>query len=146
MQSQEGRENITFKNTLKLDQLVNYVEKEWGHEEWIVNNSKYCGKKLIFKASYQLSMHHHKIKEETFYLLSGKIFLETEYNGLLETRLMEPGDVAHIRQGMWHRITAIVDSEVIEFSTQHFDEDSYRRSKSCKVDLKALNLDLYLNE
>ena len=33
----------------KKDQLVNFVEKVWGHEEWIVNNELYCGKKLFVK-------------------------------------------------------------------------------------------------
>jgi quercetin dioxygenase-like cupin family protein len=146
MQNQEANESKTYKGAVKFDQLANYVEKEWGHEEWIVNNAKYCGKKLVFKASYQLSMHHHKIKEETFYIIAGKVFLETEHDGVRQTRLMEPGDIAHIKPNMWHRITALVDSEVIEFSTHHMDEDSYRRTHSCKVDLKALNLDLYLNE
>jgi quercetin dioxygenase-like cupin family protein len=89
-------------------------------------------------------MHHHKIKEETFYVLSGKVFLETEFKEFKETRLMEPGDIAHIKPEMWHRVTALVDSEIIEFSTHHIDEDSYRRTKSCKVNLKELKLDLYL--
>lgn len=126
-------------------QLVNYVEKEWGHEEWIVNNDKYCGKKLVFKAGYQFSMHHHKIKDETFYVLSGKLFLETEYQGSRETRLLFPGDIVHIVPNMNHRLTALSAAEIIEFSTHHQDEDSYRTTLSGKADLKSMNLEKYLN-
>ena len=123
---------------VKLDQLVSYVEKKWGHEEWIVNNSKYCGKKLVFKKGFRCSIHHHKIKDETFYVSAGKILLEMEMDGKKTTRLMTPGDVQHIKTGMWHRITGIVDSAVIEFSTFHMDEDSYRKTESGSIDLKSL--------
>ena len=123
---------------VKLDQLENFVKKVWGHEEWIVNNHKYCGKKLVIKKGFRCSMHKHNIKDETFYISAGKILLESEYDGKKETRLMTPGDVIHVKIGMWHRFTAIVDSQIIEFSTFHLDEDSIRREVSGKVDLKEL--------
>ncbi|MFC1894420.1 cupin domain-containing protein [Candidatus Dependentiae bacterium] len=122
----------------KVDQLVNFVEKVWGHEEWIVNNPKYCGKKLVLKSGTRCSMHKHEIKDETFYILSGKILLETEFEGKKENLLMTTGDVKHIEIGMWHRFTGIVDTEIIEFSTFHMDEDSIRRELSGKIDLKDL--------
>ena len=126
---------------IKLNQLVNYVEKSWGHEEWIVNNSKYCGKKLVVKKGFRCSMHHHKVKDETFYLLSGEILLETEYKGYKENRIMTTGDVAHIKVGMWHRFTSLQEiSELIEFSTFHMDSDSYRREVGGKVNLSELQL------
>lgn len=125
-------------------QLVNYVEKEWGHEEWIANNDKYCGKKLVFKVGYQFSMHYHKIKDETFYVLTGKLYLETEYEGKHETRLLVAGDIVHIVPYMNHRLTALAPSEIIEFSTHHMDEDSYRTALSGKADLKAMNLEQYI--
>ena len=122
----------------KLNQLVNFVEKVWGHEEWIVNNVKYCGKKLVLKESFGCSMHKHQIKDETFYILSGKVLLETEYEGVKERRIMTPGDVKHIKIGMWHRFIGLEDSEIMEFSTFHMDEDSIRRESSGKFDLKSL--------
>src|SRR5579862_6069074 len=131
------QENNTAQKTtcpIKYDQLADFVTKEWGHEEWIVNHPGYCGKRLVFKGEYQCSMHHHKIKTETFYVLTGTVFLETEFEGFEQTRLMTPGDIAHIQPRMWHRLTALVDAEVIEFSTFHMEEDSYRRTKSGKAD------------
>ena len=127
--------------TIKPSQLVFVSEKMWGHEEWIVNKPAYCGKKLVFNAGYQCSMHHHKVKDETFYIQSGKIVLETDYNGLQESRILTAGDTAHIPQGMWHRITAIQTAEVFEFSTFHREEDSYRRTNSGKADLKAMGIE-----
>jgi quercetin dioxygenase-like cupin family protein len=126
--------------TVKPAQLVHVADKEWGHEEWIANTAAYCGKKLVFKKGYQCSMHHHKIKDETFYIQSGKVLLETDFNGQTMSRIMTAGDTAHIVPGMWHRLTAVADTEVIEFSTFHMEEDSYRRTTSGKVDLKAMGI------
>lgn len=122
----------------KTDQLVNFVEKVWGHEEWIVNNPKYCGKKLVLKRGTRCSVHKHNIKEETFYILSGKVLMELEFEGKKESRLMTAGDVQHIKIGMWHRFTGIENSEIMEFSTFHMDEDSIRRENSGVVDLKEI--------
>ena len=130
--------NIQHSSSIKIDQLVNFVPKEWGHEEWIINNPQYCGKKLVFKQGYCCSLHYHKIKDETFYILSGKVLIDLEDKGVKTSRLMTPGDVQNIAPGVLHRITAIVPSEVMEFSTFHMDEDSYRVIPSGKVDLKAL--------
>ena len=127
--------------SIKKNQLCGFVKKVWGHEEWIVNSPKYCGKKLVFLQGYRCSMHYHKIKDETFYLLSGRVLLETTgVDGIEKSRIMTPGDVQHIPTKLLHRVTAIVDSEVIEFSTFHMEEDSYRIENSGRVDLSELNL------
>lgn len=127
---------------IKVEQLANVVAKSWGHEEWIVNNAEFCGKKLVFVAGHQCSMHHHRIKNETFYVLAGKMYLETRLDDQEYARLMSAGDIAHITRGMWHRVTALENTEVIEFSTFHMDEDSYRCSTSGKADLAAMGLEV----
>ncbi|MFH0898269.1 MAG: cupin domain-containing protein [bacterium] len=126
---------------VKKDQLNAFVKKSWGHEEWIVNNEKYCGKKLVFNQGHHCSMHFHKIKEETFYLLYGKMLVELEQeDGSIAKRVITSGDVQHITPGLPHRMTALVDSAIIEFSTFHMDSDSYRKSPSGKIDVSTLEL------
>lgn len=125
----------------KAQQLAFVALKVWGHEEWIVNNEKYCGKKLVLRRGWRCSLHFHKIKDETFYLLSGKIFLETVYQGKKNKRIMTPGDIVHIPVGMVHRFTGIEDAEIIEFSTRHREEDSYRIEVSGKADLRLLSIE-----
>ena len=39
---------------------------------------------------------------------------------------LNPGDNFHVYRGLRHQMLAIEDSELFEFSTQHFDSDSYR--------------------
>lgn len=111
------------------------VKKVWGHEEIIVNRD-YCGKKLILNKGYRCSMHYHKNKDETFYILSGKVLLEIG----MQKNIMLPSDSMLIKPGQKHRFTGLEDSEIIEFSTHHEDSDSYRDEVSGKVNLEELNL------
>jgi mannose-6-phosphate isomerase-like protein (cupin superfamily) len=101
------------------------VPKVWGEEHWIVNRD-YCGKKLVLKKGFRCSMHHHKVKDEVFYVISGRVLLEC--GG--ESRVLEPGDRHHVLPGAPHRFWGLEDAEIIEFSTHHEDEDSYRDSQS----------------
>jgi D-beta-D-heptose 7-phosphate kinase/D-beta-D-heptose 1-phosphate adenosyltransferase len=110
---------------------VTRVPKEWGEEQWIVNK-EYCGKKLILKKNRRCSMHSHKKKDEVFYLQSGKVLLEM--SGKKYTLL--PGDFVHVKPNAPHRFTGLQDSEIIEFSTTHDEEDSYRTEFSGHSDPK----------
>lgn len=101
-------------------------EKVWGHELWIVNNEHYCGKRLTIKKGYQCSLHYHKLKHETFLLLSGKVLMEIGK----EQHVLPPGAIVTLEPGTLHRFTGLVASEIMEFSTQHFEEDSYREVSS----------------
>ena len=108
---------------------IKHVPKGWGYEKWIVNTDEYCGKLLFFNKGKRCSWHYHKIKDETFYLQSGSILLFYGDSDSLEdakTLLLEPGDKFHIYRGLRHQMVAQADSELFEFSTQHFDEDSHR--------------------
>jgi quercetin dioxygenase-like cupin family protein len=46
-----------------------------------------------------------------------------------EQLVLNPGDNFHVFRGLRHRMYAIEDSELFEFSTEHFDSDSYRIEK-----------------
>ena len=105
-------------------------EKAWGHELWIANNEKYCGKLLVFKKGGRFSMHYHLKKEETWYISKG-IFemslINTENAEHLQPIKLIEGDCVHINQGQPHQMLAITEGATIfEVSSTHFDEDSYR--------------------
>lgn len=106
-----------------------FVPKGWGFERWITNNEKYCGKLLFVAKGKKLSWHYHKIKDEVMYLQSGFIKIQFGWDediNKAELVLLHPGESFHIPTGLIHRIEGIEDSNVFEFSTQHFDSDSYR--------------------
>jgi quercetin dioxygenase-like cupin family protein len=108
------------------------VPKEWGEEHWIVNG-EYCGKKLVLRKGWRCSLHYHRVKDEVFYLIAGRVLLEVDG----AEHVMVPGDHHRIAPTTVHRFSGIEDSEIIEFSTHHEDEDSYRIEKSGPFDLAA---------
>jgi quercetin dioxygenase-like cupin family protein len=112
--------------------LMNFVPKGWGFEKWIVNNEEYCGKLLYFVKGKRCSWHYHEIKDEVFYIQSGKILVKYSDGDSLEDakeRILSRGDNFHVYRGLRHQMIALEDTELFEFSTQHFDEDSYRIQK-----------------
>jgi len=120
--------------------LPEFHSKGWGYEAWIANNEKYCGKLLFFKKGKRCSLHYHKLKDETFYVHKGKLEIVytivpeglNDFNSvwtLLTVKVLEPGDTFHVPVGMLHQMTGLEDTEMFEFSTQHFEEDSYRVKK-----------------
>ena len=103
--------------------------KGWGYEKWITNSEKYCGKLLYFHEGKRCSWHYHKIKDETFYVQSGELMviygLDEDINKA-KIVIMKPGDKLHVPPGMKHQMQARKSTELFEFSTQHFEDDSYR--------------------
>lgn len=106
-------------------------EKAWGHEEWFHNGS-YCMKKLVLNKGWRCSMHFHKIKDEVFYLVKGKVLLEM---GGLKLDMVV-GDAIRVTPGTPHRFSGVEDSELIECSSHHKDEDSVRIELSGQYDIK----------
>ena len=43
-----------------------------------------------------------------------------------QEKILNPGDNFHVYRGLRHQMIALEDTELFEFSTQHFDEDSHR--------------------
>jgi len=109
---------------------VKVVKKGWGEELWIVN-LKYCGKILTLKKGKKCSIHFHNEKDETFYVLSGKINLElfNKYAILKKSIVLNKDDIYRIKPGVIHRFTGIEDSKIFEVSTTHKESDTYRLVK-----------------
>jgi mannose-6-phosphate isomerase-like protein (cupin superfamily) len=108
--------------------LPEHHQKGWGKEIWLANE-EYCLKFLHFKKGSACSMHFHKNKAESFYLLTGEIIVRTldKNTGKSLQRVIVAGDpVIDIPRLCPHQVFATEDSVIIEVSTKHEDEDSYR--------------------
>ena len=111
---------------------MKFVPKGWGHELWIANSPEYCGKLLYMYAGKKLSWHYHILKDETFYIQSGKVRLvygDTDDMTQAKEIILEKGMNFHVYRGLRHRLYALEDAEIFEFSTEHFDSDSIRVEK-----------------
>ena len=104
-------------------------QKAWGHELWVINNEKYCGKLLVFKEGKSFSMHYHLLKDEAWYISKGEFqytYIDTETSKHIKV-IVKEGDCIHLMPGQPHQMLAIEEGSCIfEVSTQHFDSDSYR--------------------
>lgn len=103
-------------------------QKGWGYEIWVHNSPEYCGKVLVVYAGKKSSLHYHERKQETFYVKSGRVWMRTVDENGEEFRFeMVSGDVLEIPISFKHQFGGIAEvSEIIEFSTQHFESDTIR--------------------
>lgn len=103
---------------------VDRVEKPWGFEEhFALVPGKYCGKVLHVRAGGALSLQYHEAKEETVSVQSGKLLFEVGAPGEpLESFELLPGESVHLLPGTRHRMTALVDTAVLEASTTELDD------------------------
>ncbi len=119
------------------------VDKGWGFETWVENNNLYCGKFLHVNKDKECSVHYHKDKHETFHILEGEVlfrhwriphklrdkepeYLERYWLGTYTETILREGDTFILPQYLAHQFRGIEDSTIIEFSTTHRDEDSFR--------------------
>lgn len=116
-------ENITFTKP-------EIHKKGWGEERWICNNEHYCGKILVFNKGKKCSAHYHH-KSEVFFCIKGIFELRhfDLFTGKEKIDIFKAGDVVNIPRFAPHQMIALEDSEIIEFSTPHDEQGSFRISQ-----------------
>ncbi|MBS1843086.1 MAG: cupin [Actinobacteria bacterium] len=99
------------------------VEKPWGYELWWAETQHYAGKILHVDAGHRLSLQMHREKDESSYLMSGRLLL-TRGPSVEEVTTEEigPGSTWRVEPGTVHTIEALEDSDVLEVSTPHLDD------------------------
>lgn len=119
------------------------MDKPWGHEIWWAQTDAYAGKLLHVKAGHRLSLQLHREKDESSYVLSGRLRL-TRGPSTKELRDQEigPGFAWRVEPGTVHSIEALEDSVVLEVSTPHLEDvvrlqDRYGRSDDSRLNSKA---------
>jgi len=91
---------------MKVSKAIKTRQKKWGHEIWLHNSSKYCGKILVIEENKSSSFHYHKLKDETFYIQAGKILVKFVCkDGTIEHLEMNKGDVLDIPKGTKVKVT-----------------------------------------
>jgi len=120
-----------LKRQFKENFFIEIARKVWGLEGFIVN-SDYCTKVLVLKSGFQCSLHYHKLKDEVFIILCGKVRMELNN----KIYVLRKGDYMRVKPGDVHRFTGVTwfrDSIIVESSSTHKDKDTYRYEKSRKV-------------
>lgn len=103
--------------------LPRRVAKPWGHELIWALTDRYCGKILVIEAGKRLSLQYHEVKDETIWVLTGRMLLHLEDGkGQMTTRELGPGEGARVEVGRRHRYQAIERVELLEVSTPELDD------------------------
>lgn len=119
--------------------LSGRVEKGWGAEQIWVTNDKYCSKFLHFKTGAKFSMHFHREKEETWFVLEGKfkvVYIDTKDAEQYSVEL-NVGDTWHNPPLLPHRLICLEEGIIIEVSTPDSVEDNYRVLRGDSQDVSS---------
>jgi mannose-6-phosphate isomerase-like protein (cupin superfamily) len=111
-----------------MARLEGVVEKGWGSELIWATNDKYCGKLLKFNTGAKFSMHFHREKDETWYVLSGKFLVHCIDTSIARNYSLElnTGSTWRNMPLIPHCLECIEEGIIIEVSTPDSVEDNYR--------------------
>jgi mannose-6-phosphate isomerase len=113
--------------------LPQKIDKPWGYELWWALTDAYAGKILHVDRGHRLSLQFHEHKDESAYLVSGRLRLSKgPSEDELVTVELGPGDTWRNVPGELHTIEAIEDCVIFEVSTPELEDvvrltDSYGR-------------------
>jgi dTDP-4-dehydrorhamnose 3,5-epimerase-like enzyme len=84
---------------------------------------------FTIKGGFWRGMHYHEKKEETFYVIAGRmraVFVDLD-TGEREEHVLVRGQRLRVGVRCWHVFYGIEDSSVVEYSPQAYDkQDAYR--------------------
>ena len=100
-----------------------HVSKPWGYELIWAETERYAGKLIAIDEGRRLSLQLHERKEESLYVLAGRLRLHLE-DGAGEMQFIDlgPGDHAYVPARRRHRFEALERVELIEVSTPDLDD------------------------
>lgn len=86
------------------------VQKKWGQERHHTNDA-YCLKDMIVSRGCRCSIHHHKIKDETF-IVTGGVPLFVSFGpdpgfAAMQHDVLFPGESIRIKPNVWHTFAAL---------------------------------------
>jgi mannose-6-phosphate isomerase len=96
--------------------------KPWGSELLIAQTETYIGKVLVMHAGHRGGLQYHRVKDETFYLVSGHAVVTSDEGAGLVTRTMHEGQSYHIPPGAVHQVEAVTECVFFEVSTPVFED------------------------
>ncbi|MDD5287718.1 MAG: hypothetical protein PHY28_01220 [Dehalococcoidales bacterium] len=117
------------------EKLPRKTEKPWGYELLYALTPQYAGKVIFVKKGFRLSLQYHKEKDESMYLLQGKVLFSVQpQNGKMTETVGEAGFCLHLPPLMTHRIEALEDATILEVSTPQLGDvvrlqDDFGRAK-----------------
>ena len=103
-------------------------KRPWGGSIKFIDNKPCTVKILQIKKGESLSLQSHKLREESWYLILGKIQVTIGKNlKRLKKKVLKEGGYIFIPKNALHRIEALKFSKILEISTGKFKEKDEKR-------------------
>jgi len=103
-------------------------KRPWGGFIKFIDNKPCTVKILEIKKGESLSLQSHKLREEFWYVISGRI---EAISGIrvnkLKSKILEEGEFVRIHKKILHRAKGIKLSKILEISTGKFKENDETR-------------------
>ena len=108
-------------------------KRPWGGFIKFIDNKPCTVKILYIKKGESLSLQFHKLREEFWYVISGKIRVTIGKNlRLLKKKILKEGQFVSVPKKFLHRIEGIKNSKILEISTGKVKEnDEIRIEDKC---------------
>lgn len=99
-------------------------KRPWGGFIKFIDNKPCTVKILYIKRGESLSLQLHKLREEFWYLISGKVKVIFGRNlKLIKKKILQEKEYIRIPKKFLHRMEGIENSKVLEISTGEFREN-----------------------
>lgn len=82
--------------------------RTWGYWRVLDDKQPQLGikvKELVVYPNCSLSDQKHKYRSEHWYILSGELTMETEYNNIHQKHILKPHQTYIVEKGVWHKAT-----------------------------------------
>jgi mannose-6-phosphate isomerase-like protein (cupin superfamily) len=91
--------------------------KIWGTTELLFNHNNVECHRIKIKAGMASSWHTHTCRQNSFYVMSGKLAIQSCKNDykLTDTTIIKDGESTYVPPGEKHRFVALTDVDAIEY-------------------------------
>ena len=106
---------------------MNLQGKIWGETRRLLKTPLFEMHGISVLDGTYCSKHKHAAKYNWFYVISGRLRIQTWQNGLADETDLGPGDACVVPPGKYHRFKGLADTEALEAYWCELDTDDIER-------------------
>ena len=107
----------------RFNHVEETLQRQWGQEFLLeVSSGYYTFKKLVMLKGTKGGLQYHRKKDETAFVVSGKLLVRYVHNSEIKERFVEEGETLRFPCGCIHQEEAVEDTVIIEASTPFMND------------------------
>jgi mannose-6-phosphate isomerase-like protein (cupin superfamily) len=121
--------------------------KVWGTTTRVFHSSSCIVEHISIKQGWRCSKHRHHHRHNQFYVISGRLRIIADKDGLTDETVLTAGQSMTVPHGIWHRFEAMSDVEAVEVYWVEMVMDDIERMDHggpipCEFVISGLNREL----